>query len=127
MPRATTLADVVPVLWDDLRMGESERIRTLTRAGFDRVMDKREMALTKRVRDRVWSALVSNGLAVASSCTYGAVDIDTSKMRAYLIDNGLADSVSDLGTYSPDDAYTHTYDAHTRCTHTMHTHGEGAQ
>lgn len=121
MPRAYTLADVVPVLWNGLHMGECERIRTFTRAGFDRLMDKHEMALTAKVRDRLWNGLVSKGLAVKSSCTYNALDLDAFEFRNFILDEGLEDKIDDLGSYRPEDTYTHIHD-----THTTHI-GEGAQ
>ena len=106
------LDDVVPVLWNALHMAECERIRTLNRVGFNRIMDKNEMALTKRVRDRIWSSFETHGLAVPSPYSYGALDFDTVKIRNYILDNGLEDEVYSLGLYEPESIHTYTHDTH---------------
>lgn len=120
MPRAVTLVDVVPVMWNALHMGECERIRTLTRAGFNRIMDKNNLALTSKVRDRVWKSFVDHGLA-EKSYTVNALDFDTVKFRNFILDEGLEDEIENLGAYQSGNTHIHTYDTHT--THIR----EGAQ
>lgn len=119
MPNKITLVEVIPALWDGLRVTEDDIVRPVKRSTFEFILTTSGTVVSAPVVKRMWNTFRNSDITTNYRPKPEMVDLVVEKAYTFMSSHGRALEFysSDIGLNSRD-VHTHSH---------IHTAKEGAQ